>query len=122
MPRKNFTETIDRELSSDASTASDLSDRTSYPKRRSNVTYRDVDGETVILDRQATRIHKLNPTASFIWRCCDGTLTIEEILDSFVSAYDVDVAIAQQDLNQVLAELRNVSLLECTTTQEERNS
>ena len=122
MPHKKFTETVDVELSSRASTAGDLSDGTSYPKRRSNLTYRDVDGQTVILDREGTRIHQLNPTASFIWRCCDGTFTFEQILDSFVRAYDIDVATAQRDLKKILVELQSANLLERTTTQEEQNS
>jgi Coenzyme PQQ synthesis protein D (PqqD) len=122
LPHKNLTETIDRELGCRENTASDLSDRTSYPKRRSNLTYRDVDGQTVILDREGTRIHKLNRTASYIWHCCDGTLSIAQVLDSFVSAYDIDVATAQRDLNQILADLRKASLLERTTNQEEPNS
>ena len=38
-----------------------------YLKPRANLAVRDVEGETVVFDRDGGRIHQLNPTATFVW-------------------------------------------------------
>lgn len=52
------------------------------PTRRSNVYVRVVEGEVVMLDRQAGLIHQLNHTASHIWGLCDGQRTLAQRLRS----------------------------------------
>jgi Coenzyme PQQ synthesis protein D (PqqD) len=86
--------------------------REPHPKRRSDLSYRTIDGQTVILDREGGWLHQLNPTASFIWDCCDGTSKISEIIDRLVDAYEVDSITARKDVGQVLAQLRSSKLLE----------
>ena len=39
----------------------------------------EMDGEAVILDEEADRLHVLNATATLVWQCLDGVSTIEEI-------------------------------------------
>ncbi len=82
------------------------------PKRRSDLNYRTIDGETVILNRKDGRLHQLNATASFIWDCCDGNSNIAEIIDRLVRAYEVDSSTARKDVGEVLSKLRNSNLLE----------
>ncbi len=84
----------------------------SRPKRRSDLNYRTIDGETVILNRKDGRLHQLNPTASFIWDCCDGNSNIAAIIDRLASAYEVDYSTARQDVEKALSKLQNSNLLE----------
>src|SRR4030095_15241333 len=84
----------------------------SRPKRRSDLNYRTIDGETVILNRKDGRLHQLNPTASFIWDCCDGNSNITGIIDRLTGAYDVDSSTARKDVEKVLSNLRNSNLLD----------
>ena len=82
------------------------------PKRRSDLNYRTIDGETLILNREEGRLHQLNPTASFIWDCCDGNSDIAEIIDRLAAAYEVDSSTARKDVEEILSNLRSSKLLE----------
>jgi hypothetical protein len=83
-----------------------------YPKRRSDVHVRVVDGETLILDRQGQSIHRLNPTASAIWQRCDGTATVADIADHLVRAFDVDRPRAAHDAAVLVCQLQQLGLFE----------
>ncbi len=83
-----------------------------YPKRRSDVNVRVLDGETVVLDRQGAMIHQLNRTASYIWEKCDGQSTLAEIENQMAEAFDVDRKTAAKDLAAILWQLRQLNLLE----------
>jgi len=82
------------------------------PKRRSYLNYRTIEGETVILNRKEGRLHQLNPTASFIWDCCDGNSNLAEIVDRLAGTYEVDSSTARKDVEEVLSNLRSSNLLE----------
>ena len=82
------------------------------PKRRGDLNYRSIDGETLILNRQDGRLHQLNATASFIWDCCDGNSNLADIVDRLAGAYEVDPNTARKDVEEILSNLRNSSLLE----------
>jgi Coenzyme PQQ synthesis protein D (PqqD) len=82
------------------------------PKRRSDLNYRTIDGETLILNREEGCLHQLNPTASFIWDCCDGNSDIAEIIDRLAAAYEVDYGTARKDVEEVLSNLLSSKLLE----------
>ena len=84
----------------------------SCPKRRSDLNYRTIEGETLILNRKEGHLHQLNPTASFIWDCCDGKSDIAEIIDRLAGAYEVDSSTARKDVEEVLSNLRNSNLLD----------
>jgi hypothetical protein len=83
-----------------------------HPKRRSGLNYRTIDGETVMLNRKDGRLHQLNPTASFIWDCCDGNSNLAEIVDRLAGTYEVDSSTARKDVEEVLSNLRSSNLLE----------
>lgn len=82
------------------------------PKRRADLNYRTIDGATLILNREAGRLHQLNPTASFIWDCCDGNSNLAEIVDRLAGAYEVDSNTARRDVEEVLSSLQSSKLLE----------
>jgi Coenzyme PQQ synthesis protein D (PqqD) len=82
------------------------------PKRREDLNYRTIDGETLILNRQDGRLHQLNPTASFIWDCCDGNSNLADIVGRLARAYEVDPNTARKDVEEVISNLRSSNLLE----------
>jgi len=82
------------------------------PKRRSDLTVRIVEGETVVLDREGGLIHQLNRTASYVWERCDGKSTLAEIENQMAAVFDVDRKTAAKDLAAILRQLKQLNLLE----------
>ena len=87
---------------------------TDRPKRRADVSSRDVDEDTVVLDRATDRIHRLNATASFIWHRCDGRRTVDEIVHELTGFFDVETQAANDAVIGVIAQLDQLGLLDRT--------
>jgi hypothetical protein len=85
------------------------------PRQRPELGVRVLDGETVVLDRRAERIHQLNETASYIWERCDGSRTVSEIASELAGAFDVDPATAETDVAVVVRQLADADLFEATS-------
>jgi len=83
-----------------------------YPKRRSDLSLRDIEGDTVVLDRVAKQVHRLNPTASFIWHRCDGHRTVGAIADELVGSFDVDPVTAKEAVIAALHQFDGLGLLD----------
>jgi len=86
-----------------------VSDR---PKRRGDLNARLVDGEMVVLDRHAERIHQLNSTARFIWDHCDGDRSVAQIADGMMEAFEVDGATAARDVADTVRQFAELGLLD----------
>ena len=71
-----------------------------------------VDGETVVLDMESGLIHQLNPTASEIWHCLDGTRKIEAIAEHIANMYGVDPELVLADVSNALEEMRKNRLIQ----------
>ncbi len=53
----------------------------------------------------------MNVTSGYIWAKCDGKASIEEIGDLVVKHFDVDPAVARDDVRSAVAKLRKLGLL-----------
>src|SRR3990170_4831482 len=82
-----------------------------YPMRRSDLSVRIMEGETVVLDRHRRLIHQLNKTASYIWERCDGKSTVAEIANELAEAFRIDVDGAERDTARVMRELESLGLI-----------
>src|SRR5690349_7806216 len=85
--------------------------REGRPQRRLDIVFRIIDGETVILNREVGVLHRLNPTASFIWECCDGNSGVDDIVARLAKAYEVDFVTCRKDVNEVVLKLESLNLL-----------
>jgi hypothetical protein len=85
---------------------------TALPKTRSNLRTRQVDGETVVLDREGGLVHQFNQTASYVWERLDGTTSITTIARQLVRAFEVDSKTAETDVARIVSELERLNLLE----------
>ena len=81
------------------------------PQRRSDLLCRIIEGETVILNRKTGVLHRLNPTASFIWECCDGSAGVDDIVARCVHAYAVDFMTCRKDVSETVLKLESLNLL-----------
>jgi hypothetical protein len=57
---------------------------------RGDVVAVDVEGEIVLYDDARGVLHRLNPTASALWQCLDGTGTLGEIAADMADVFQVD--------------------------------
>lgn len=81
------------------------------PTRRAGLVSRVVDGEVVILDREAGNIHRLNATASFIWDQCDGKTTPTEIAERLAASFDGAPGQLLGVVVEAIADLERLGLL-----------
>lgn len=51
--------------------------------RRNDLVVQEMPGETLVYDTRSNKAHCLNESATAIWRDCDGTRTIDEIVSNF---------------------------------------
>ena len=49
---------------------------TSVPARSADTFVVELEGEAVVLDERANRLHLLNRTATLVWNCLDGEVDI----------------------------------------------
>ena len=57
-------------------TASPLITETSVPSRSPDTFVVELEGEAVVLDEHANRLHLLNRTATLVWNCLDGEVDV----------------------------------------------
>lgn len=57
-----------------------------------------VDGEAVVLDKRSNRLHRLNPAASLVWACLDGTATVAAIAEEIAELTAVDLGVVLRDV------------------------
>ena len=72
----------------------------------------DVEGETVILDKDSGLIHQLNPTAAEIWHACDGIKTAGDIAAQIADRYEVELELAKADVESALKQLEQQKLVQ----------
>ncbi|MEZ4416297.1 MAG: PqqD family protein [Gemmatimonadota bacterium] len=83
------------------------------PRGRSDVVFRPLKDEWVILDPTTDRVHVLNLAAAMVWLCCDGTRTRDAIARAIWEDFDgrpslegiradVDAALANLDAQGLL--------------------
>jgi hypothetical protein len=82
------------------------------PRRRTeSLIVREMNGEFLLLDTAANQVHRLNRTASVIWRCCDGTSSPQQIAAVMMQTFDVEGSLVLLDVIRTLAQLRALNLL-----------
>jgi hypothetical protein len=65
----------------------------------------------LVYDPQAARIHRLNATALLVWRCCDGTATVAEIVADLAHAFGRPSRDVAESVGAVIDEFTNGGLL-----------
>lgn len=80
--------------------------------RPDRVTWREVDGEIIVLDQASATYFSVNRSAVLLWhRLADGA-TREQLIDQLVTHYEIDAPRAAADVDAFLALCRESDLLE----------
>jgi len=82
------------------------------PTPHSDVHYSLLDKKAVLLNLNDGVYHSLNPLGTLIWTLCDGKRSLQDILASVCSQYDVPEETAKQDLLQLMTRLNQAGLVE----------
>jgi hypothetical protein len=80
-------------------------------KPRPDLAIENADGELIILDKAAGKVHQLNSSASFVWDCLSDGLAIDEIALMLSEAFDVEPESALSDVQAALAQFEGLALV-----------
>ena len=84
---------------------------TAMRHQQAAVSVRPIGDELLLLNTETHRVHQLNATASFIWRCCERPASAEEIAKMMSGSFAVEEHKALQDIVETLDRLRELRLV-----------
>ncbi len=82
-----------------------------YRIRDKGLLIRDVDGEVLVLDTEADRIHQLNPTASLIWHELSAGASEQDIAKQIAIHYEVNENTACRGVSDALRKFRELKFI-----------
>jgi hypothetical protein len=92
-------------------TANTSQDLAHLRPRREAVMVREIEREMLLLDTESNLIHKLNQTASFIWRSLGEVRSSEELARRLANEYEVEEHLALRDVVETLRRLMQLNLV-----------
>ncbi|MBN1179250.1 MAG: pyrroloquinoline quinone biosynthesis peptide chaperone PqqD [Anaerolineae bacterium] len=72
------------------------------PKRNLEYRLEEIDGELLLFHPGDTKMVYCNQTASLIWQLCDGTRSVQQIIDLLAAAYPEAAESIAEDVNGTL--------------------
>jgi len=81
------------------------------PQRLDRFLGKDLGDEYVFYDAAGEQVHVLNATARQIYLLCDGSHTVQQIVQALVSDYGVDEATARDDAVRAIESLAALGLV-----------
>ena len=80
--------------------------------RKDRVTWREVDGEVIVLDLASATYFAVNPSAARLWLALSRGTTRAALIDDLVTTYEIDAPVAAKDVDTFLTSCRANDLLE----------
>lgn len=84
--------------------------------QRSDVAARVIGGEAVVITPNDSRVHELDPVATFVWSHCDGKRSGWALVDEVLASFDVERDQAARDVDALLQVLSDKGLVEFQPT------
>jgi|GEM_PF-7046823 len=72
---------------------------------------RNVNGEALVVLTERRQLHRLNAVGTRVWEICDE-LRVSEIVAKIVTEFEVDSDVAERDVCEFLAGLRELGAVE----------
>jgi len=79
--------------------------------RSNDVVWEEIDGEAVIVKPSAKRTWVFNATASFIWKCCDGHSSIEDVARKLALSCGRELRLVRTDIVEFCRQLEEIGLI-----------
>ncbi len=86
------------------------------PCKREGLVEKVLDSEAVLYDESNGHTHRMNETALWVWRACDGRSTTWQLAERLTRAFEVSHEAAQSDVEQLIAAFAQAGLV--TASQE----
>lgn len=96
----------------DTPLGADAIDEAFVPKPGEAVASVELDGEAVIYDERSGSIHLLNPTASVLWQCFDGSGDLGGLITDVSETFQIDRETAARDVLEVARNVGRLGLLD----------
>ena len=77
-----------------------------------HVMFRELDGESVLLNLQNEMYYGLDETGTRMWQLLTSADSVQAAIDILLEEFDVSPEILEQDLVQLITELKSHGLLE----------
>jgi hypothetical protein len=77
-----------------------------------HVMFRELDGESVLLNLQNEMYYGLDETGTRMWQLLTSADSVQAAMDILLEEFDVSPEILEQDLVQLITELKSHGLLE----------
>ena len=82
------------------------------PARVADIEVQSAGNELVLYDVRAGKLHHLNTTASAVWRLCDGTVTLDDIVARIRLEFSLsEVDQPESDVKALLQEWMRAGLI-----------
>ena len=81
------------------------------PLWASNVIWRRIEDEVVLITDDGLAVHVLNKTAAHIWELCNGEHGLSDIAESVCERFDTTVEEATKDAAELVDNLKQLGLL-----------
>ena len=72
---------------------------------------RNVNGEALVVLTERRQLHRLNAVGTRVWEICDA-LRVSQIVDAIVTEFEVESDVAERDVCEFLASLRELGAIE----------
>ena len=82
------------------------------PKRKNDLVWREIDGETAIISSDNKKMHMLSEVGTKIWSLMDGKYDISTIAVKIADEYGADIEVVTKDVIEYLDNLERLNLLE----------
>lgn len=84
---------------------------TAHPLRSDEYVWREVNGEVYVLGAQGAVLRVFNGTGSAIWKLCDGTLSVDDIVSRIVAEFEAEPDVVRTDVHEFLDELASAKIV-----------
>ena len=82
------------------------------PRVRADLAVVELDGEAVVYDERSSQLHLLNPTATLVFKLCDGSVTVKELAADMADVFSVPVQDVEREIRALLRGFRKTHLLD----------
>lgn len=79
---------------------------------RARVAAAEIDERAVLFDEDTGRLHSLDPIATVVWGCLDGTATLRDVAGEIAAAFGADPAMVADDVLRLARELGRQGVLD----------